>query len=237
MRLTYAEGEMRLRNKHFFVIIAIAAIALMLLACDTTDLIVALLNPATETPTRTPRPTFTPRPSITPTPEDTPTPEATATPKASATPTRRVVVATPRPPTPRPPTQPPAPQFAWRQSPELGRQGLCPAGPGTFEVKGRIRLNNDYVGGIHIVLLDSTGKVISQMDSTPKEFLNPEWGVSCFEEKNLFSYQLDGSAGRMNQPMTLRLTRSATDLTPISPDIKLTFPSEGGRFYIDWVSP
>ena len=114
---------------------------------------------------------------------------------------------------------------------------MCPAGPGTYEVKGRIRRNDDYAGGVHVVLLDSTGKIISQMNSTPKEYLNPEWGVSCFEEKNLFSYQLDGSAGRMNQPFTVRITRSASDLTPISPDIKITFGPDGGRYYLDWVSP
>lgn len=114
---------------------------------------------------------------------------------------------------------------------------MCPAGPGTFEVKGRIMQNNQYVGGIHIIALDSTGKVIARMDSLYPQQLNPEWGVNCRESKNMFNYQLDVSAGRGNQPIIVRIVRSSTDLTPISPDVAIQFGSEGGRYYLDWVSP
>lgn len=119
----------------------------------------------------------------------------------------------------------------------MGVQGICPAGPGTFEVKGRIQQNGDYVGGVHIVLLDNSGKVVNQMDSIYKEQMNLENGVNCREVRNLFNYQLDASAGRANQPLTLRIVKSASDLTPISTDVKLNFPPEGGRYYIDWVNP
>jgi hypothetical protein len=207
--------------------------ALTLLACNL-ETFTALLPAGTATPTRTPRPTFTPR--ATATQELPPTPEPTATSAASPTPTQRVV-ATTRPVTKAPPA-PPKPQFEWRQNPDnIGSQGLCPAGPGTYEIKGRIRRNNEYVGGVHVVALDSTGKIVAQTDSTPKEYLNPEWGVNCREEKNLFSYQLDVSAGRNNQPIIVRITRSASDLTPISPDIPIRFEADGGRYYLDWISP
>lgn len=211
------------------ILIAVAA----LLACDT-GTFTAFLSPGTATPTRTPRSTFTPR--ATATPEETPTPEASPTPAASPTPTQRIVP-TARPATrvPTVPPPPPKPQFEWRQRPDLGKQGLCPQSDGTFEVKGRINAAGvGYVGGVHVILMDKNGKIISQMDSLYVEQMNVEWGVNCFEEKTMFNYQLDASAGRANQPMTLRLTRSVNDLTPISPDVKLDFPVTGGRFYIDW---
>lgn len=210
-------------------------VAAILLACNL-ETFTALLPAGTATPTRTPRPTFTPR--ATPTPEESPTPEPTATTAASPTPTQRVVAtARPAPKAPTAPPAPPKPQFIWRRADNLAMQGLCPAGPGTYEIKGRIQQNGEYVGGVHVVALDSTGKIITQADSTPKEYLNPEWGVNCREAKNIFSYQLDVSAGRGNQPIIVRITRSASDLTPISPDVPVTFDASGGRFYLDWTSP
>ena len=215
----------------FFSVLFI--VVLVLLACDASTF-TALLESGTATPTRTPRATFTPR--VTATPEDTPTPETTPTTAASPTLTPRPTL---RPATKAPvvPTAVPKPQFEWKQSPS-GNQGLCPQSDGTYEVKGRINApGQGYVGGIHVIALDRSGKIIAQMDSRPDtadDPLNVEWGVSCFEEKNKFNYQLDVSAGRGNQPMTLRLTRSAGDLTPISTDVKLEFPATGGRYYIDW---
>jgi hypothetical protein len=141
-----------------FCAILIAVVAL--LACDT-GTFTAFLDAGTATPTRTPRATFTPR--ATATPEETATPEPSPTIAASLTPPPRATV---RPAT-KPPTVPPAPpkpQFEWRQSPS-GNQGLCDAGPGTWEVKGRINApGQGYVGGIHVILMDKTVKIISKMD-------------------------------------------------------------------------
>ena len=119
----------------------------------------------------------------------------------------------------------------------FGSQGLCPQSDGIYEIKGRVRQNNDYVGGIHVVALDSTGKIISQMDSIIKDYMNLEWGVNCREDKNLFNYQLDVTAGRMNQPFNVRITRGANDLTPLSADVQIRFDAGGGRYYLDWTSP
>jgi len=216
------------RNRELFLL-GIALVIFALLACDAGNLI-AFVSP-TSTPTRTPRPTFTPRPTVTPTPEDTPTPAPTAT--LVPSPTTRRPAATVRPAT-KAPTAPPAPQFEWKQA-SHGNQGRCPAGPGTFEIKGRISSPGEgYVGGITVVLLGKSGKVIGKTTSRYPIELNPEWGVSCFEEKNMFNYQLDASAGWFDGPLTLRLVRSATDLTPISTDVKITFDASGGRYYIDW---
>ena len=219
-----------MERKRVLIFSAILIVVVTLLACDT-GTFTAFLDAGTATPTRTPRPTFTPR--ATATLEDTPTPEVTPTIAASPTLTPRPTL---RPATKAPvvPTAVPKPQFEWKQS-SSGNQGLCAQNDGTYEIKGRINApGQGYVGGIHVILMDKTGKIISQMDSLVQDQMNLEWGVSCFEEKNLFNYQLDASAGRGNQPMTLRLTRSVSDLTPISPDVKIDFGATGGRIYIDW---
>jgi hypothetical protein len=223
-----------LKDKRFLGLVCLVVMAMGLLACEATN-IVAFLNQPTETPTRTPRPTFTPRPSETSTPEDTPTPEATDTPEASPTSTKRAVIV--RSPTPKPttPPQPTTPQFAWHQDPNTGNQGWCDAGPSVFEVKGRTVSGGDYVGGIHVVVIDRDGKVINQMDSLYRIQMNLEEHVNCREVRSLFSYQLDFSAARNNGPMTVRLTKSATDLTPISTDIKFDVDSSGGRWYYNFV--
>jgi hypothetical protein len=224
-----------LKNKRLVGLVSLVAIALALLACDAGDL-VAMVNQPTETPTRTLRPTFTPRPAVTPTSEETPTPQATNTSSASPTATKRVV-ATTRPATPKPAATapPPPPQFAWKVLASDGSHGKCDAGPSTYEIKGRVWGPSTYVGGIHVVLLDNSGKVVAQMDSRSPEELNPEWNVSCFESKNLFNYQLDASAARNSGPLTLRLTKSAGDLTPISPNVTVIFDASGGRYYIDFI--
>ncbi|MBI5651607.1 MAG: hypothetical protein HZC40_14365 [Chloroflexi bacterium] len=222
-----------MKRANGFLILTLTTLAL--LACDAGTLI-AMANPTT-TPTRTPRPTFTPRAIATTTPEEPPTPEPTETSSASPTQTRRVVATTAsRPATAKPaaPTAPPAPQFLWKQS-SSGNQGRCDAGPGVFEIKGRINApGKGYIGGVNAVALDKDGKIVAQFVSLGTDPpLNPEWSVSCFEEKNIFNYKLDVSAGRGNGPITLRLTRSANDLTPVSADLKIDI-SQGGRWYIDW---
>ncbi len=215
-------------------LVGLVTVALVLLACEAGNL-VALVNAPTATPTRTLRPTFTPRPVATDTPEDTPTPEATDTPAPSPTATKRVATAKPATPKPATAAPPPPPQFAWKVLANDGSHGKCEAGPGTYEIKGRVWGPSDYDGGIHVVLLDNAGKVVAQMDSRYPIELNPEWNVSCFESKNLFNYQLDASAARNNGPLTLHLTKSAGDLTPISPNATVTFDASGGRYYIDFI--
>lgn len=210
--------------------------ALTLLACDT-GTFVSMLNRATPTPTRTPRPTFTPRAVATPTPEDTPTPEPTATSAASPTATRRATTApVVKPPTAKPVVvaPPPAPTFAWKQRADQSMQGRCDAGPGVYEVKGRIHDGTDYVAGINVMVLDKDNKIVAQKTSVSRQEMNLEWGVNCREEKNLFNYQLDISAGRATGPLVLRLTRAPNDQTPISPDIRIDIDANGGRWYYDW---
>ncbi len=224
-----------MKKKRLIGFFGLTLVTLALLACEVGNF-VALVNPPTETPTRTPRPTFTPRPAATDTPEDTPTPDATNTPEASPTPTKRPVN-TARPVTPKPSatSAPPPPQFAWTVHANDDTHGKCSTGAPVYEVKGRIFAKNDYVGGAHVVLIDHSGKIIAQRESWGRDQMNLEWGVSCFETKNLFNYQIDGTAGWSNGPLILRLTKSAGDLTPTSPDVPITWDAAGGRYYIDFI--
>jgi hypothetical protein len=224
---------MDLNNKRLIGLVGLAVAAMVLLACDA-GTFVAMVNPPTPTPSRTPRPTFTPRPAETETPQPSLTPAATDTPEASPTPTKRA--ATARPPTPRPAaTVPPAPVLAWTVKSNDGTHGKCPTGAPVYEIKGRVFAGSDYLGGVHVVLLDHSGKIVTQINSWGRDQMNLEFGVSCFEEKSLFNYQLDGTAGWSSGPLTLRLTNSAGDLTPISPDVPITWDASGGRYYIDFV--
>ena len=222
---------MHLNNKRLIGIAGLAMAALILLACDAGTL-VAQFNPPTPTPSRTPRPTFTPRPAETDTPEPSPTPETTDTPEPSPTPTKRAVTVV-RTATKPAATPIPAPKFAWTAKSNDSTHGKCATGVPVFEVEGRV-WSGSYIGGIHIVAIDKDGKIVAQMDTLYPDQQNREFGVSCFED-TLPSYKLDLSAGWVNGPLTLRLTKSAGDLTPISPDVQLTFDGSGGRYYIDFV--
>jgi hypothetical protein len=226
---------MYLNNKRLIGFFGLAVVTLVLLACDA-GTFVAMVNPPTATPSRTPRPTFTPRPAETDTPEASPTAEATDTPAVSSTPTKRAV-ATLRPATPKPAATapPPPPRFAWTVKSNDGTHGKCPTGAPVYEIKGRIFAGSDYLGGVHIVLIDHSGKIVTQGNSWGRDQMNLEFGVSCFEDKSLFNYQIDGTAGWSNGPLTLRLTASSGDLTPISPDVSITWDAAGGRYYIDFV--
>jgi hypothetical protein len=226
-----SERSCPLERKRVLICSIICIVVATLLACDT-GTFTAFLDSGAATPTRTPRPTFTPRATASPTPEDTETPEATPTTAATRTSTPRVV-ATARPAT-KVPTAPPAPPQVQLFHREPG-QGLCTTGAPVFEVKGRIKIGTAWAAGIHVIAIDKSGKIIAQTNSWGEEQLNPEWGVSCWQEKNLYNYQMDVTAGWYNGPLTLRLTQSATDLTSISTDEKLTFDASGGRYYIDWI--
>ena len=221
-------------NRLFIPLVAALAV-LTVLACDTGNLIA--LGNATVTPTRTPRPTFTPRPLFSPTPEESPTPEVTDTPVPSPTTQRATATAVPKVAASRTPTKPAAtapPQFLFRVLSSDGSHGKCATGAPLYEIKGRIA-GADYLAGIHVVLLDKENKIVSQIDSWGRDTMNLEFGVSCFEEKNLFNYQLDATAGWYNGPLILRLTKSANDLSPLSPNVPITFDASGGRYYIDFV--
>lgn len=209
-------------------------VAVILLACDPGNF-VALVSPATATSTRTPRPTFTPRPSDTATEVATPTPADTDTPEPSPTETRRPVTRVPTKPAATLP--PPTPSFLYHQDPNTGNQGRCDAGPSVFEVKGRVINSGNYQGGVHVVILDNSGKIANQQNTIEPIQMNLEEHVSCFEVRGRYNFQLDITASRNNGPMILRLTNSAGDLTPISPDIHIPVDANaGGRWYYNFTN-
>lgn len=221
-----------MNNKRLFGFLGFVFVAAVLLACDGGPL-TAMISPPTATSTRTPRPTFTPRPTDTPTEVDTPTPDVTDTPEATPTETRRPVARATAKPTP--PPAPTTPKFIYHQDANTSIQGRCDTGPSVFEVKGRVINNGNYQGGVHVVILGHDGKIVNQQDTIEPIQMNLEEHVSCFEVRGRYNFQLDISAGRMNSPMTLRLTRGAGDLTPISNDITFDVdPNVGGRWYYNF---
>jgi hypothetical protein len=132
---------------------------------------------------------------------------------------------------------PPPPTFLYHQDPNTSNQGRCDAGPSVFEVKGRVINSGNYLGGIHVVILDNSGKIVNQQNTIEPIQMNLEEHVSCFEVRGRYNFQLDISASRNNGPMILRLTKAAGDLTPISNDISIPVDANaGGRWYFNFVN-
>ncbi len=130
------------------------------LACRTSDLLIA--QQPTNTPTRTPRPTFTPLPKATDTLVPTLTPPPTAVPTKAPTlrPTARPATAKPPPtsappPVVVPPTAVPAPQM------QYGQNTLACQHAGNQYIKGRVYDSSDPsangVGGVTVALGGADG--------------------------------------------------------------------------------
>lgn len=214
-----------MKSKRLFGIAGLLSLALLALACDAGSL-VALVKPPTETPTRTLRPTFTPRPSATDTPEDTATPAATDTPEASPTATRRAVVATPRPAATKPPAPPPPPQF-----PVSFQDGyMCPQSGPVWQVIARVNRSSPpaiFLGGYTVGLFSPSGALIKTDETVPDgQQVNGLW-INCRVDK-VFPYnsKLDAPELRGQGPFIVRVIKSKTDLTPLSPDFKVDFSQQ-----------
>jgi hypothetical protein len=223
-----------LKDNRLIGLVGIAAIALALLACDAGNL-VAMINPPTQTPSRTPRPTFTPRPAATDTPESTPTPDVTDTPLVSPTSTKRAV-ATARPATPKPvaTAPPPPPQF-----PVTFVEGyLCPQpNDPIWKITGRINKtgSNFFLGGYTLGLFASDGKFLkASQPSAENDYITSTIGGNCRAEKVFLSnLDFDVSEFRMQVPLVVRIIRSATDHTALSADHTINF-EQPGNYYVQY---
>jgi hypothetical protein len=223
-----------LNKKRLIGIFGLAVAVLGLLACDA-GTFVAMINPPTATPSRTPRPTFTPRPATTDTPEPSPTPAVTDTPDASPTPTKRAV-ATTRPATPKPAATapPPPPQF-----PVTFAEGyLCPQpNDPIWKITGRINKTgtNVFVGGYILGVFAADGKFLkAAQPSAPNEYITSTIGGNCRAEKVFLSnIDIDVSEFRMQVPLIVRIIRSATDPSALSPDHTINF-EQPGNYYVQY---
>lgn len=102
-----------MKNKRVLVLVIVALLTPIMLACRIGDLVSSLLATETPVPTRTPRSTFTPLPTLTVTTEPTnlptSTPTRTLTPRVAPTLTRTSVPAK----TTTAPTAPQPPKYPW----------------------------------------------------------------------------------------------------------------------------
>lgn len=222
--------------------LGLVVVILTVLACDGPNLI-AFVNP-TVTPTKTPRPTFTPRATFTTTPADTATPAATDTPAvvattAAATATRRPAsVATARPATKAPAPQPPAPTFTVN----LLKAYFCeqPNDP-IWEVIGRINRSSPpaiFLGGYAIAVYGPDGKFLGTSAEAARDGDQViDFNFNC-QVANWYAYnvKIDVSQWRLQLPLTFRIVKSKTDLTPVSQDFKGDF-GVPGRYFLEYNAP
>jgi hypothetical protein len=215
----------------------VLVLALTLLACDTGNLI-AFQN-ATATPTKTPRPTFTPQPSLTPTPEDTPTPlpAVTDTPKVPPTATRRAATARPATKAPTVPPPPPKPSF----SVTIDSGYFCDqANDPIWEVVARFNRSSDraFAEGYVFGVFTADGRLLTTTEVSPSnEYTERGIDINCRAPKFYpYSVKKDVSQFRMQVPLIIRVVRSKTDLTPLSPDFKADF-AQPGRYFIEYRVP
>lgn len=221
-----------------FVVLSTLLVGLSLLACDLGNIggLVALSNP-TATLTKTPRPTFTPRPSLSPTRVDTETPSATDTPSASPTPTKKPApTSAPKPAATKTPAPPPAPSFAVT----LNKSYFCQqANDPIWEVIARINRTGSsfFVGGYALAVVSSDGRVLGAHQAGSNDEVVQDFDFNCTVSGwYRYNAKYDVSEWRMQLPVILRIVRSKTDMTPVSPDFKADF-STPGRYFLEYSAP
>jgi hypothetical protein len=232
-------------NKFFISMLILFVLCVGVTACGGVPFIAQ--NEPTATATRRIRPTFTPKPRPTDTPEVTPTDEPTETqvPETTTEPPTQVPVtkaptkvpAAPRPTKPPAPTEPPKPAFAVT----VTSQYLCEQ-DGIFEVALNAKKGKAFIEGLYFAAFDSGGRLLQ--DGAGKNLVSATYpasqstGSNCrlsgsFDTPNIDNGKLDvGDAVRAGtNPIIIRFVKSATDMTPISPDITINF-GKGGRYWI-----
>ncbi len=230
----------------FLIIVTAACVSLFTLsACG--GLPFLSQSEPTATPTRRVRPTFTPKPQATPT-EEQPTEEPLPTEKPTQEPVptdtpEPVTVQPTSPPRPRPtnppaPTAPPAPQFSVNAT----SQYLCDQ-QGIYKIIINAKKGRTFAGGLVFGVFDQGGRLLQ--DAAGKDLIgvtqadiNISIGSNCraeasFESPNSSNGELDvGDAVRAgNDPVIVRFVKSTSDLTPISPDLRVQFGA-GGQYWI-----
>ncbi len=225
-----------MRNQRTIFLLGMALLALALLACDAGSL-VAFSNP-TPTRTRTPRPTFTPKPSVTATPADTETPAATDTPAAptKAPTSTKAPVATARPVTKQPTAvpPPPAPSFAVTVD---GYQCAQPNDP-IWKITARVNRAqppNIFIGGYVMGVWGADGSFLkASQPSAEDEYATMTLNGNCMVYNRYRSnVEIDVTEFRLKVPLTIRLIKSKTDTTPISPGFKADF-AQPGNYYLQF---
>ncbi len=218
-------------------LILVGALLLVLaavLACDTGNLIA--FQSATATPTRTPRPTFTPPPSLTPTPEEdtpTPLPTVTETPKVKPSATRSSQVVAKQPTkAPTKPPAPPPPSFPIR----LDEGYACPQPQDPiWKFTGRIQRESDkgWVEGYSLGVFTRDGRFLKASEpSAPEPSLTLNGNCKAYN-RYYSNAEVDVAEFRMQVPLVVRVIRSKTDHTALSPDFVADF-AEPAHYYVHY---
>lgn len=232
-------------SKFFIVIVSGLALILVSAACGSIPFVAQ--NEPTATATRRVRPTFTPKPSPTQTvevtPTDIPTETVQATETTAATSTPKPVTSAPRnPPAPRPqattPPQPPKPQFSINATSTY----LCEQ-QGIYEVILNAKRGRAFAGGLVFGAFDAGGRLLQDgagknLIGTTQSDISISIGSNCrveadFTSPNSSNGKLDvGDAVRAGtNPIIIKFIKSATDFTPLSPDIPVNF-GKGGQYWM-----
>ncbi len=223
-------------KKRAFLLLGAVVLMAALSSCDAVNLIG--LSRATPTFTKTPRPTFTSVPTMTATPEETLTPIPTLTPQGPTVPptsTRRPVVpVTPRPATPKPPTPVPAPSF----SVALSDGYLCeqPGSP-VWKITARINKTDSsfFLGGYILGAFTSDGRFLKASEpSAPDEYTTMTLNGNCrVTNRYRSNAELDVTELRGSIPLIIRVIKSKSDPSPLSPGFKADFP-QPGHYYLQF---
>ncbi len=213
-------------------------LVLTMAGCDAVKMI-ASVGPSS-TPTKTPRPTFTlaptwtETPAIPPTPEVTDTPEVTIAPTRMPTATRAVVTRRPVAPTPVKVQPTPAPSY----SVSLTDSYLCEQS-GIYKITARINRtgSNYFLGGYTLAAFAADGRFLkASQPSAPNEYVGAGYGGNCRVASNVpypSNAEIDVSEFRGQLPIIIRVIRSATDHTALSPDFRADFSSPG-NYYLQY---
>ncbi len=212
----------------------VLVLALTLLACDTGNFIA--FQSATATPTKTPRPTFTPPPSLTPTPEEdtpTPLPTVTETPKVKPSATRgSQAVSKPATKAPAPPPPPPPPSFPIR----LDEGYACPQPQDPiWKFTGRIQRESDkgWADGYSLGVFTRDGRFLKASEPSAPDFSETLNGNCKAQNRYRSNVEVDVSEFRMQVPLVVRVIRSKSDHTALSPDFVADF-AEPSHYYVHY---
>ena len=238
-------------NKFFLVLFVTLATLVGVVACDSLPFVALNDSTATPFPTRRIRPTFTPKPSLTPTDESTPTDEATDVPPATDVPAD---TDTPEPtdvPTKKPAAPPPAPKATDKPAPppaptfpvSVTGKHFCDQGD-INEIVFNAKKGTKFVEpqSLWFGAFDTSGQLLQNGAGAPLvgavDAISRGVGNDCntefsFQYQNITNGKLDvgDAVHRGVTTLVIRFIRSATDLTPLSPDIQIDF-SKPGRYWM-----
>lgn len=239
-----------------FVCVSLCLATVLLSACGTPALPGGATPTITRTPrpTFTPAPEFTNTPTRAPatdTPAASATPNETATSASTATATRPAV--TVRPANTQPPPPPTIPPFPVSPDPGLSPSGTfnfpCDQAGSFYEIILYTKIPGSpprpFKAGLSFAVLDTAGNLLRDGAGKPLVGITDDgamsgqaYGANCMRESSItnpdrFNGKLDVGdvvrASTTDVTMIFRFVKSASDLSPQSANVTITFPKSSAR--------